>query len=123
MTVRRQLKSQIADLLLGLGSGRAEVATKLQALGVRAVPKDPQGCAIACFLGVVVGGDSRVNSLSVQCSRVRVTTGGATFPLRRAVSVPLPAPVRQFVMAFDAGVYPSLITSESQDLPQASGKT
>jgi hypothetical protein len=46
----RELKRQIRDVLAELGSCRFEVAEALRNLGVHAVPKDPQDCAVAVYL-------------------------------------------------------------------------
>jgi hypothetical protein len=109
MNSRRAMKKEIGELLEGLGSSRAEVATTLQALRVRAAPKDPEGCAIARFLDAIVGGDPLVHSISVHRSHVKVLTLPKTLLRPPGVRVSLPLPVRHFVRAFDAGIYPGLV--------------
>ncbi len=115
MTGNRQLKKQTRELLGGLGSCRAEVAGTLRGVGVRAVPKDPRDCAVAIYLGAVLGADTRIKSLAVQSGDVKVLVEEPKwFHLPNVVRVQLPKAVRQFIEAFDQAVYPDLIREGCQ---------
>jgi hypothetical protein len=117
-----QLKKQTHDLLLGLGSCRAEVEHGLRRLGVRAVPNDPQSCAVALYLGAVLGGDLRVQSLAVHRGNVKIRMDGSTwFRWPRIIKVSLPRAVQEFIEAFDEALYPDLIRDEAPIAPPHSG--
>jgi hypothetical protein len=112
----RQLKLQIQELLLGLGSCRSDVAEALRRLRVRARPKDSQGCAVALYLKAVLGADERVRSLDVKNRDLEIRVDRPTlFRWTRIVTIPLPEPVREFIVAFDEAVYPDLIRDELAD--------
>jgi hypothetical protein len=57
----------------------------------------------------IVGGDPLVHSISVHRSHVKVLTLPKTLLRPPGVRVSLPLPVRHFVRAFDAGIYPGLV--------------
>lgn len=122
MNTNRQLHQQIQDLLLGLGSCRTEVAETLRRLGVRARPKDAQGCAIALYLKAVLGADRRVRSLDVKNSGVTVRIDGSR-RWSRSMTIALPEPAREFIVAFDEAVYPDLIRDEMIEARPQPGAT
>ncbi|HEY3943552.1 MAG TPA: hypothetical protein VGL60_13885 [Acidimicrobiales bacterium] len=118
----RQLKRDVRRLLAQLGDGRAEVAGALEAMGVRATPTSVRECAVARYLGVVLGADPRVRSCLVENTRVEVFTAPErTGRHNRPVRVRLPHPVRQFIRAFDRQMYPALIRTELAGAPHPSG--
>jgi hypothetical protein len=124
MIGNRQLKEQIRDLLVGLGSCRTEVAQALHHLGVRAVPQDPKDCAVAVYLRAVLGADLRVESLFVRSRDVKVRTDEPKrFHLPHLVTVALPQPICQFIVAFDEAVYPDLLREEPSHISPRSGCT
>lgn len=94
----------VGALLAELGTTAVEVAESLQAAGVTGSRGDPRDCAVARYLGAVVGGERDVAGVSVGRSVLWLSRRG----LRPAVRVPLPVPVRHFVAAFDAGAHPEL---------------
>lgn len=105
-TVRRQ-----AEALLGaLGDSPGRVAGSLNDAGVRGLPANSRECAVAVYLGAVVAADSRVRGVKVCKSEVLVERVGWW---RRSVVVPLPSAVRQFIAAFDARAYPSLMRADA----------
>jgi hypothetical protein len=110
------LKKQTQDLLSGLGNCRTEVAEEMRRLGIRAAPRDPHGCAIAVYLTAVLGADLRVRSLAVESAAVRVRLEGSRrIHWPRFVTVRLPEPVREFIVAFDQALYPAMIRAEGVD--------
>jgi hypothetical protein len=119
----RQLKKQIQDLLVGLGSCRFEVAQALHDLGVRAVPKDPCECAVAIYLKAVLNADLRIASLVVESRDVKVRIEGSKWFHFHIATVALPQPIRQFIVAFDEAVYPDLLRKESSESSPRSGYT
>jgi hypothetical protein len=109
----RELRQHVQELLIGLGNSPTEVAATLRRAGVRALPKDPQDCAIAVYLRAVIGGDRRVRSITVHGSTVKVQLGERTrWRWPNLVSVLLPDPVRKFISAFDQVIYPDLVRPE-----------
>jgi len=115
VTIKRQLHDQTRDLLVDLGTSRAEVADALRDLGVVATPKDPQDCAIAVYLKAILGTERRVRSLAVKCNCVMVFLDEAKrFHWRSVVTIELPEPVGEFVVAFDQGAYPELTRKGSR---------
>ena len=116
MSANGLLKKQTQDLLSGLGNCRTEVAEEMRRLGIRAAPRDPHGCAIAVYLTAVLGADLRVRSLAVESAAVRVRLEGSRrFHWPRFVTVRLPEPVREFIVAFDQALYPAMIRAEGVD--------
>ena len=106
MSEYRQLKRQVGDLLVGLGSTPDEVASSLEASGVRGTPRSNRNCPIALYLSAVMGADPRVRSVTVgHCSMVIALATPDLRPAGRLL-VQLPKPVRRFVSAFDALKYP-----------------
>lgn len=101
-TVRRQTD----ELLTALGDTPAQVAKSLADAGVRGVPSNSRGCAVAVYLGAVVAADDRVRGVKVCKSEVLIERTGWW---RRSVVVTLPTAVRQFIAAFDARSYPQLL--------------
>jgi hypothetical protein len=106
MSEYRQLKRQVGDLLVGLGTNADEVASSLEATGVRGTPRSNRTCPIALYLSAVMGADPRVRSITVgHCSMVIALATPDLRPAGRLL-VQLPKPVRRFVSAFDALKYP-----------------
>jgi hypothetical protein len=137
MSDHRQLKRQVRGLLSGLGTGQDEVADSLHRAGVSGVPKDNRSCAVALYVGAVMGSDPRIRSIRVGHCSVLIdiatvdtavdlgavgTEGIATAapcawrPAGRML-VQLPKPVRQFVAAFDARRYPAVTRGTAQGPP------
>ena len=82
--------------------------------GIRAVPKNPEGCAIALYLGAVLGADSRMESVAVGSNCLKASTKQSTpFSLfHGTMLIPVPKAVGQFIAAFDEGCYPELVRDE-----------
>ncbi len=110
MSDLRQLKRQSRALLSELGSSPDEVSQSLEVAGVRGVPRSNRGCAIALYLSALMGSDPRVRAVRVgHCAvLIDIATGPALRPSGRLM-VQLPKPVRQFVAAFDALEYPTVV--------------
>jgi len=98
------IKGAVASLLAELGTTESDVSRSLSEAGVAGHRGDPRDCVVARYLNAVVGAEPDINSVSVGRSVVWMSRRG----LRPAVRVSIPAPVRQFIMAFDAGVHPEL---------------
>jgi hypothetical protein len=79
---------------------------------------------VATYLGAVLGADPRVRSLTTGQSQVKVVVNGPVrfFP-PVIVRVPLPQPVRQFIVAFDRGMYPMLVRGPVEKARQSSEST
>ena len=106
MSERATVRRQTEQLLGNLGESPGQVADTLAGSGVRGLPANSRECAVAVYLGAVVGADSRVRGIKVCKSEVLVERSGWW---RRSVVVPLPTSVRQFIAAFDARTYPELL--------------
>jgi hypothetical protein len=100
------------------------VAASLCDAGVWGARNDPRCCAVAIYLSAVLGADPRVRSLTTGQSQVKVVVNG---PIRilppTVVRVPLPEAVRQFIVAFDRGMYPMLVRGPLEDARQSSEST
>jgi hypothetical protein len=103
---RRALRSETRQLLAALGQDADQVATSLAAGGVRGKRTSTRECAVAVYLSAIVGADERVSAIAVAGTRMRITLRSHWTP---PVVVWLPPAVRQFVSAFDAGRFPSLV--------------
>lgn len=112
---RRQLRKQISHLLAGLGADHREVAATLQRAGIRGVPRNPGGCAIALYLGAVLGADSRIHSVTVGTNCLKASTLKSTpfYFFYGTMLLPVPKPVGQFITAFDEGCYPELTRGQA----------
>jgi hypothetical protein len=102
---RRQLRQSVRQLGESLGATPGSVASNLAALRVLGRPKHSTDCAVARYLGAVVGTEPCVKTISVSDRSVHVTMTGGRVPLR----VGLPQPVCHFIQGFDSGCYPDLI--------------
>jgi hypothetical protein len=124
MRRNRQLRDQTTELLLELGANRSEVAASLCDAGVWGARNDPRCCAVATYLGAVLGADPRVRSLTTGQSQVKIVVNGPVrFLPPVIVRVPLPQPVRQFIVAFDRGMYPMLVRGPVEKARQSSEST
>lgn len=103
---RATVRRQTGELLTALGDTPARVAASLGQAGVRGIPSNSRGCAVAVYLSAVVAADDRVRGVKVCKSEVLVERAGWW---RRSVVVALPTAVRQFIAAFDARSYPELL--------------
>jgi hypothetical protein len=122
MSHLRQLRRQTTTLLDGLGTSPDAVATSLQAAGVQGVPKNNRSCAVALYLNVVMGPDTRIRSVTVgHCSLLINLVKPTDLRPAGRLLVQLPKPVRQFIAAFDAQRYPAVTrepsTSSSRPVP------
>lgn len=107
---RAAVRRQTAALLASLGDSASAVAATLTDAGVRGSPANARECAVAVYLGAVISVDTRVRSVKVCKSEVLVERTGLW---RRSVIVALPAPVRDFIVAFDAQHYPALLRDQA----------
>jgi hypothetical protein len=89
------------------------VASNLAALRVVGKPKHSTECAIARYLGAIVGAERCVKTISVSDRSVQITLNGRRVPLR----VRLPKAVCKFIQAFDSGCYPGLIDRSNLPAP------
>jgi hypothetical protein len=103
------LGAETRRLLVELGSDAGEVALSLEAVGVRGEPHSKLDCVIGEYLSVIIGSEKVVREVRVTRRTVVI---GKYRGVRRAL-VRLPRPVREFVEAFDAGAYPSLVRTSS----------
>jgi hypothetical protein len=105
---RKVIRHQTRHLLRELGVDADGVAAALAAEGVRGRPHNVGGCAMAVYVGAVLGSDRRVHSITVGNARLWIRTRPRW---SRPIGVRLPSPVRQFIVAFDAGRFPRLATT------------
>jgi hypothetical protein len=100
-------KDRLAMVLNALGDNAEDVAHLLEYGGWRGHRQDPDACPVALYLRTVV-----FNVAEAQVGRdrakVRMTDG-------TDVIVHLPPAVAGFVVAFDVGAYPGLITTATDD--------
>jgi hypothetical protein len=105
-TSGRVLTGEIESFLGGLGENADDVAASLRKQGVQGQPQDKAQCAIARYLGAVVGAERRVRNISVGTSELSVS-GPHWWSAKLVIEVP-PA-IQQFIRAFDRYQYPDLV--------------
>jgi len=113
---RGQLRNATRLLLSSLGDRPVQIASNLEALGVRATPRDPDGCVVAVLLHAALASDPGITSVKVTNKKVVLKTPQRW---RRSVQVRLPGPLRRFVEAFDAELFPALVRAEVEGSPRA----
>ena len=102
---RAALKTQTTQLLKDLGSTSEAVAGQLEAAGVKGVPGSGTGCAIARYVNAVMASDPRLGPINV--NNEAVTIFGRHW-WTRPVIVPVPPPVRGFIIRFDRDEFRNL---------------
>ncbi|MGH9099709.1 MAG: hypothetical protein ACRDV8_05695 [Acidimicrobiales bacterium] len=100
---------EVSKLVGDLGATRGEVAHALEKAGVRAAPGDPARSPVGLYLGAVVGADPSVTTVAIEGASVVVELRAR---VRAVVTVPLPAVVHDFTVAFDARCYPALLSAD-----------
>jgi hypothetical protein len=85
-------------LLSNLGSNAEAVAGQLESAGVKGVPGSGTGCAVARYINAVMASDPRIGPINVNDEAV--TIFGRHW-WTRPVIVPVPSPVRSFILRFD----------------------
>jgi hypothetical protein len=95
---RAALRVQTTELLKDLGPTADGVAGRLESAGVKGVPGSGTGCAVARYINAVMASDSRVGPINV--NNEAVTIFGRHW-WTRPVIVPVPPPVRGFIIRFD----------------------
>jgi hypothetical protein len=102
---RAALKAQTTQLLKDLGSTSEAVAGNLESAGVKGVPGSGTGCAIARYVNAVMASDPRLGPINV--NNEAVTIFGRHW-WTRPVIVPVPPPVRGFIIRFDRDEFRNL---------------
>jgi hypothetical protein len=102
---RAALRSQTGELLKDLGSSADTVAGNLETAGVKGVPGSGTGCAVARYLNAVMASDPRLGPISVNNEAVTIFGRHWWTP---PVVVPVPPPVRGFIVRFDREEFRSL---------------
>jgi hypothetical protein len=100
----------VRELTEALGSTPAAVAGSLADLRIRATPKSLTDCALARYLNPVVTSEPFVVKRSVTNRSIHLARSRGHLP----IVVQLPAPLANFIRAFDAGCYPELIETSSE---------
>lgn len=115
---RHDIHRHAEQLLASLGASSSEVATALEAQGVRGVPNDPYQCVLARYLSAIIPAEAGIEEVGVGVlspwslrSELRVRLGSRP---RRPLRVPLPAAVNRFLADFDGGRYPALADPGSE---------
>jgi hypothetical protein len=95
---RAALRAQTTELLNKLGLNAEAVASQLESAGVKGVPGSGTGCAVARYVNAVMSSDPRIGPINVNDEAV--TIFGRHW-WTRPVIVPVPSPVRSFILRFD----------------------
>jgi hypothetical protein len=103
---RAVMRHDVANLLNQLGSTPDAVAASLERAGVRGDPFLVSRCPIAQYLHAVVGVEPRVGKIKVGLYRAVINRPRWWRPL----IVALPSPVRLFILGFDRGRFPALLS-------------
>jgi hypothetical protein len=110
MSHLRQLKRQTRALLDDLGNSPERVAQSLDEAGIQGVPRDNRSCALALYLSAQMGAAAEVRSIAVgHCSMLVTLVNPRNARPAGRLRIQLPKPIRQFVAAFDARTYPSIV--------------
>jgi hypothetical protein len=102
---RTVTKHHVSVLLDQLGRTPQEVARSLRQAGVRGDPFMGSRCPIARYLHAVVGVEPGVGKVKIGLCRAVINAPRWWRPM----TVPLPPPVRVFVLGFDRGQFPELL--------------
>src|SRR3974390_3526118 len=97
---RRVIRREVSGLIHELGSTYNAIADSLATHGVRGVPGNHEQCALARYLQAVIGADPETVAVSVPGPGGPVALSRG----RPSVRLRLPAEVRAFIQAFDAGL-------------------
>ena len=100
-------EDRLSMILKALGSNAEDVARLLEYGGWRGLPNDLDSCPVALYLKTVVT-DVTEAKVSTEVAKVRTADGAL-------VVADLPPAVAGFVMAFDVGAFPTLITTLTDD--------
>jgi hypothetical protein len=95
---RAALRAETTTLLNDLGGSAEAVATRLESTGVKGVPGSGTGCAIARYVNAVMASDPRLGPITVSNEAVTILGRHWWTP---PVIVPVPLPVRSFIVRFD----------------------
>lgn len=118
MSRLRQLKRQTRVLLDDLGDSPDRVAASLDAAGVRGVPKDNRSCAVALYLSAQMGSEAEVRAITVgHCSMLITLVNPRNARPAGRLLIQLSKPIRQFVAAFDAMAYPTIVRGRPDGVP------
>ncbi len=110
MSRLRQLKRETRVLLGELGDSPARVAASLEAAGVQGVPRDNRSCALALYLWAQMGAEPEVRAIAVgHCSLLVTLVNPDNARPAGRLRVQLPKPIRQFVAAFDAMAFSTIM--------------
>ncbi len=109
---RRDVRESTRTVLASLGETSAQIAASLDRSGVRAMPRDPNDCAIAVFLNAVLAVHPDVRAVRVTGTEVTLCP---TQWWHAAVRIRLSAPLRHFVSSFDLGTFPQLMRTSEVD--------
>src|SRR6516225_1431342 len=102
---RAALRAQTTELLNKLGLNAEAVASHLESAGVKGVPGSGTGCAVARYVNAVMSSDPRIGPINV--NNEAVTIFGRHW-WTRPVIVPVPPPVRGFIVRFDRDEFRNL---------------
>lgn len=105
---RAALRAETTRLLNDLGGSAESVATELETAGVKGVPGSGTGCAIARYVNAVMSSDPRLGPITVSNEAVTILGRHWWTP---PVIVPVPLPVRSFIVRFDREDFVGLTTT------------
>jgi hypothetical protein len=116
---RTVLKQDVSVLLDQLGSTPEGVAQSLHRAGVRGDPFLVSRCPVARYLHAVVGAEPSVGKIKVGLYKAVINRPRWWRP----VTIGLPLPVRLFVLGFDRGQFPELLTQSKRSPSSSSPKS
>jgi hypothetical protein len=102
---RAALRAETTQLLQDLGGSAEEVAAHLESAGVKGIPGSGTGCAVARYINAVMASDPRLGPITVSNEAVTILGRHWWTP---PVIVPVPLPVRSFIVRFDREDFVSL---------------
>jgi len=117
MTTHATLREHAGTLLDGLGTTVDHIAATLRRQRAVGTPNDAMRCVVARYLNAVLCAEPAVKAVGVTHRDLHILVRSR---LRRRVIVPLPAPMQEFVTAFDAVRFPELVAALAPLTPPAS---
>ena len=116
---RAVLKHDVSVLLDQLGSTPEAVGESLHRAGVRGDPFLVSRCPVARYLHAVVGAEPNVGKIKVGLYKA-VINGPRWW---RPMTIGLPIPVRLFVLGFDRGQFPELLSQPKRSFGSGSSRS
>lgn len=116
MTITDQtapLKERVTASLAGLGGSADEIAQHLKDLGIKGARWRASSCALSCFVKHAYDGELRDVGTTPDYLSIYSSVGFSDFESINFDRLEVGAALKKFVLNFDAGSYPELLSAWS----------